>query len=491
MAQILRYWECPLKGDGFHSYVDPENNWTSYPDDPSYGTISAYFELFNYDWDNMPLRLTSSSSNDELIAVANLIFHCGVSVDMNYSYRASSASISDVVLALQDYFRFPNTIGYIERGNYSDAQWIAELHVELENSRPIQYRGSGPDGGHSFICDGYDDDYYGELFFHFNWGWSGSNNGWYIIDDLTPSNYNFNNNQAAVIGIEKENILPTIQISQPIQGDNISGIVNITALANDNESGVFKVSFYIDDIEIGTDFEEPYSVQWNTTGYSDGSYSIKAIVTDNHRNTNEQTINVNVINEEPSLYAGSVSPPQGTTDNNFEFSIFYKDPIGSAPNSVTVHGSSWNFPMNPNGSNYDQGVEFTKTLSFSNPGVVDYYFEAVSSDGDNLRYPETGYLQLNVTQSAVGWNILVSDLVVDPTYMTSGGNVDAEGEIHNNCSHTYNNLQYKFEMYNPSGNLIDEETGTVSSISPFTTVDVEKILTTQVTQGLYNENANI
>jgi hypothetical protein len=51
-------------------------------------------------------------------------------------------------------------------------------------------------GGHSFVCDGYQGDY-----FHFNWGWGGACDGYYYLHDLTPGLRNFNDDQMAVFSI--------------------------------------------------------------------------------------------------------------------------------------------------------------------------------------------------------------------------------------------------------------------------------------------------
>jgi hypothetical protein len=53
------------------------------------------------------------------------------------------------------------------------------LRSELDAGRPIYYHGFGS-GGHAFNVDGYQ----GNDFFHFNWGWSGSYNGYYYLDNL-------------------------------------------------------------------------------------------------------------------------------------------------------------------------------------------------------------------------------------------------------------------------------------------------------------------
>jgi|LakMenE01Jun11ns_1017448.scaffolds.fasta_scaffold9934919_2 hypothetical protein len=192
MAQIMKYWSYPEIGSGFHSY----NHST-------YGTLSANFGNTTYEWSSMPNKVTSSNS-----AVATLMYHCGVSVDMNYgvgSKGGSGAQTLDVVDALKTYFGYPTSVEGKYRSSYSDAQWKTLLKGELDASRPIQYAGTGSGGGHSFVCDGYDNN----DFFHFNWGWSGSSDGYFSINNLNPLSLGtgggsggFNSNQRAIIGIQ-------------------------------------------------------------------------------------------------------------------------------------------------------------------------------------------------------------------------------------------------------------------------------------------------
>jgi len=200
-----------------------------------------------------------------------------------------------------------------------------------------------------------------------------------------------------------------------------------------------------------------------------------------------QNKEIEILQNQVSLSNGSVSPPSGTTEDNFEFSVIYTDASNNPPNSVTVHGTGWTHNMAANGNNWEDGVEFTFTGTVASLGIVEYYYEAETNAGEMLRYPETGYLELNVTQSATGWSIMAYDLDLDPTNMTSGGDVNCTGDIFNDCwNNTYTNLQYKFEMFNPSGNLIDEVSGSLSSISSRTHIDVTATLTTQNSNGLYN-----
>jgi len=74
------------------------------------------------------------------------------------------------------------------------------LKNDINISRPIQYVGDDPnEGGHTWVCDGYDQN----DFLHMNWGWGGSNNGFFFIDNLLTTNGGFNPSvgHQAVIGI--------------------------------------------------------------------------------------------------------------------------------------------------------------------------------------------------------------------------------------------------------------------------------------------------
>ena len=192
MAQVMKYWNYPATGTGFHSYNHDK-----------YGTLSANFGNTNYQWSSMPNVISSPNQ-----AVATLMYHCGVSVDMNYnvgSEGGSGASTLDVADALVDYFGYASTVTKNYRSDFSDAQWKTLLKTELDAGRPIQYAGTGTGGGHSFVCDGYDNN----DFFHFNWGWGGNSDGYFLIDALNPGSLGsgggtggFNTNQRSITGIK-------------------------------------------------------------------------------------------------------------------------------------------------------------------------------------------------------------------------------------------------------------------------------------------------
>jgi hypothetical protein len=184
MAQIMYYWRWPLQGVGSH--CDYSNK---------YGNLCADFDTTHYDWDGM-VDQPSSECNP----VSLLMLHAGISVNMDYNSDnqcSSGAYTYMVATALTTYFKYSNSVNYGQKSNYSDASWNSILQGDLNIGEPIQYGGSGPEGGHSWVCDGYQ----ATDFYHFNWGWSGADDGYYYLNNLDPGGYTFNSNQEAVFHI--------------------------------------------------------------------------------------------------------------------------------------------------------------------------------------------------------------------------------------------------------------------------------------------------
>lgn len=203
-AQVMKYWNHPTTGHGSHSY-----SWNGQ-------TLSADFENTTYEWSNMPNSLTSSSTSTQKNAVATLMYHVGVAMEMGYNISANGGSGAltatthgfdpSAELILQTHFKYSNNIRDIHYSDMTDAEWKSILKSELDASRVVLYDGRDPSGGHCFVCDGYNSSNY----FHFNWGWGGAYDGFYAIGDLHPgtggtggnSSYTFNLQNGAVIGIE-------------------------------------------------------------------------------------------------------------------------------------------------------------------------------------------------------------------------------------------------------------------------------------------------
>jgi len=165
MSQIMYYWRYPNQGQGSFAYYQ-------YP----YGTISADFGNTTYLWDGMQNSIDSENPWE----IALIGFHAGVSVQMNYSPSGSGAYGSKVPNALKNYFTYDNSAQYLKKKNFSTTQWESMLQADLDNSLPLYYEGYSSSGGHAFVCDGYQ----GTNYYHFNFGWSGSGNGYYTLQDV-------------------------------------------------------------------------------------------------------------------------------------------------------------------------------------------------------------------------------------------------------------------------------------------------------------------
>jgi hypothetical protein len=187
MAMVMKFWNHPVHGFGSHSYTYNGSTYT------------ANFGEEEYKWNEMPNQVPGSNVAN---AVAKLMNHCAISVDMQWGgYSTGSGAYTvDVAKALKDYFGYQKQC--IHRNKYSNiSAWEDLMREELDLGRPMEYHGnSTQSGGHAFVLDGYDDNNK----FHFNWGWSGYSNGYFTISNLNPMGYNFNSNQGAVMCIEPD-----------------------------------------------------------------------------------------------------------------------------------------------------------------------------------------------------------------------------------------------------------------------------------------------
>ncbi|MCF8365113.1 MAG: C10 family peptidase [Bacteroidales bacterium] len=187
MAQVMYFWQHPSTGIGTNSYVHP-----------TYGTISANFATATYNYAAMPVSLSAVN-----FQVAQLMFHCGVSVDMNYGPYGSAPMgtywDTDIEDALKNNFNYASTLQWKWKNNYTTATWISMLKADLNLGRPLVYYGwDGANMAHNFNCDGYNNSDY----FHFNWGWGGLYDGYFPVTNLNPlSGYNFTFYQGAIFGM--------------------------------------------------------------------------------------------------------------------------------------------------------------------------------------------------------------------------------------------------------------------------------------------------
>ncbi len=199
MGQVMKFWDWPAVGNGSHSY-----------NADGIGPLTANFGETEYHFELIPLALDSTSSEEEIYYVAQLLYHLGIALDMQYSAVGSGANALSVYTAFQSYFRYTRDFPQINAGDlipgygYTNEEW-AQMFKDggLDELLPVFYTGSddGGAGGHAFVCDGYDENDY----FHFNWGWSGRDDAWCPIGALHTTRYDFNQTNMFIGHIVPEN----------------------------------------------------------------------------------------------------------------------------------------------------------------------------------------------------------------------------------------------------------------------------------------------
>lgn len=384
MAQIMKYWEWPHHGVESHSY---------YLD--TYGQISANFANTTYDWDNMWDVVYESDPAAVQNAVATLVYHCGVSVDMDYGPESSAAWTEDVPNAMATYFDYnPNDIRLSRASDYSSsASWVAFVKSELERGRPMVYRGQGDGGGHAFICDGYDANSY----LHFNWGWGGYCDGFYAYGALDPGSGgagsgsgSYNNNNFAITGAHPN----TPPIAAP-QNLSLSASDLTVLLQWSPVSGASRYKVYCDGFVIHNNVTNTSFTDSNPL-YGHHTYFVKAVNANGVCSLRSEVISVELTHPGP-MATNVTANVQG---NNVQLS-WTAPPTG---NGVLVYGQG-----QPANTYYgsSSGAGFTWGQCYTPYQLAPYAGMALTSVDVYLPYVDAYKLTLH-RETDDDWETLVS-----------------------------------------------------------------------------------
>lgn len=258
LSQIMYYHRWPETGTGTHSYSIESKGLE----------LSVDFGSTTYKWDDMlPVYEKGKYTDEQAEAVATLMYHCGVGVNMDFDTSASGASDMNVPNALISYFGYDKAMTLEHRIFYTDEEWETLVYNELAAQRPVYYSASTDKReGHAFVCDGYD----GDGMFHFNWGWSGYYNGYFLITGagaLNPggsgigggtAGYAFVNDQVCLVGMQKAQEGSEMRITMGCYSEytidaNGSEVTRDSWLAF--YGGVYNLSAMAVDVEIGLMFK--------------------------------------------------------------------------------------------------------------------------------------------------------------------------------------------------------------------------------------------
>lgn len=235
-AILMRYHRYPSQAHGpipgytsSNRFIIPDND-----------------DLPIYDWNNMPLSSPGSWSNEQKAQVSRLMYDCGMAFKSDYGSTGTGAYNSALFKGMTTYFKFSKKARMTERANFGLEEWLGILRKEIDANTPVIYTGQSIDnGGHAFIIDGYDSNGY----LHVNWGWGGSNNGFYAMTDVE-----YNRNDIAMTGLVPDEYWSTDNIATLSIRNESGNFISDTPYIVPGEE--FKVAF-----AILNDGSEPYSGQ--------------------------------------------------------------------------------------------------------------------------------------------------------------------------------------------------------------------------------------
>jgi len=258
MGQVMYYWGHPTTGAGYSSYYHS-----------MYGPLSVNFSEYTYDFSNME---DGNATYDSQL----LLYHAGVSVNMDYSPWGSGASVCwegpSSQEALIENFNYVEESGCDTKINYTEEGWYNMLVDQLDNGWPVIYRAyaenDGP--GHAWNVDGYQEGGY----LHCNWGWGGSANGYFYFNNLNGGGYNFVESQAALINILPQGIETPMALFEFEIDDLSVSFIDLSSSVNENE--IIEWSWDFGDESISSEESPIHSYE------SYGEYQVSLIVTNTY-----------------------------------------------------------------------------------------------------------------------------------------------------------------------------------------------------------------
>ncbi len=382
MAQVMKYYEWPERGEGSNSYeYDP------------YGTLSMDFSQSVYDWENM-LDIYSSYYDEEgnivpeyndgqARAVAKLMYDCGISVNMMYG-ESSGAYDPAIPNAFKSYFKYKSDIYY--RDNMSSKEFMDVLLSELDEKRPVLICGAGLGGGHAFVGDGYDSN----NFVHINWGWGGLSDGYFNVNYLDPSN-----------------------------------------LGTGGGSGAFQWGQSMTTAYPNYTGETPEREQMKFTYVNDDEYTggISIAVEEFQQSQPQEVFLTNVQNIGGETYYGYLSAAVFDTDGNMVATGLSSFPVDGLPSSYYYQGS---FSVTLDFSQLSDGEYEIYGISKENSNEYDYNW---------IKFESTLHIKIRVGNGIVTvitqeYDLSLTKQIEKPEKIYIGGNAEFVATIRNNSSLT-------------------------------------------------------
>ncbi len=276
MAQILNYYrelnatKFTDADDYYHAYAGrnywidddfEEHDFLSFPQINTYlAEIAIKFE-----------ENTTLNNNDK----AALSFACGVAA--NQVFTSVGSGTFGVNQALDAYMKFSFSDAILLDGD--DPDFYSTLSQNMMDARPahLAVLNDAGNSGHNIVVDGYNtDDYY-----HVNFGWGGTYNGWYLIPEEIPYSL------TVIEGVIANIAFPPINMSisdQPINNNKMINIFpnpsfNTISISSYNNKVIKEIAIYNQTGQLLLQVS-PTNNELDITGLQSGVYILKAEIED-------------------------------------------------------------------------------------------------------------------------------------------------------------------------------------------------------------------
>ena len=231
-----------------------------------------YVELTDrvYDWDNMPLVYDKNWSEEQIYEVSKIMMHLAHANFSTFGANGTTANEERETARLNRYFNYPKIAASYQR-EHSREEWEAKIRESLDNGCPVPYAannsGTG-DSRHMFVIDGYTDNGY----FHFNFGWNGSGNGWFKLDAIKPAQGDDYSWKEGSEHYANFNLKPDVPEEEEGDGDE-----------GKEEENATTTDYYVKPSS-GLDHGKVRFHEWESTSTAEFPATIKVTATDNSGN---------------------------------------------------------------------------------------------------------------------------------------------------------------------------------------------------------------
>ena len=415
VAQLMNYHQWP---ETACTAIDGYTTTTSDKNQNSYELTVSGLDATTFAWDQMIANYTPVNAEtgkryltgtaEQQQAVATLMRYCGTALQMTYGLSANGGSAAygeAIPYALKHCFGYDGGIQHCYRKNYSYTAWVDLIYSELEASRPVALGGQSTGGGHSFICDGYK--YDNADYFHINWGWAGSSDGYFQLSVLNPDEQGvggsssldgFSFGQDAVIGIQP-----------PVDG-NADYCLSLEGLRLGSPDGAAASKTYVRDGETGTFTGiSLYYLVYNYN-YGTSAYDVTVQLVDGSGNEVQtfggQEIQTMTWNKHISATLTGLSILGTVADGTYYIKVKSR-PTGSSDWQECFDGDAYKLTATISGNNLTIGVPIPANVT---PANVSFAVTGESSTGSEQTVTATvtggtgdysGNLVLRVNGSAV------------------------------------------------------------------------------------------